>query len=160
VTGAIKDHRGHQNTPHDHALQRRRDVEGVEAVPQGPHDQRTDQGSDHAPFSAHQTDSTDHRSRDRIELVHFARQRRRRIQSRGHQHRRNTRHQSRQAVDGHLVATHRDPGEPRRLLVTADGIGVAAQLGTGQYEVGQQVEGGHHQAHHRYPGAVTRQRTE
>ena len=148
-----------QHASNDHAFESRRDVEGVEPVAQGPHDERADQGSEDSTLTAHQADTADHCRGDRIELVHFARQGRCRVQARGHEHRRSARHQTREGIDGDLVAADGNAREPGRLLVAADRIGVSAELGSGQHEVCCHVQNGHHEDHYRHTGDIARERT-
>ena len=87
-----------------------------------------------------QAGAADHGRGDRVELVHHARDGLRRVEARGQQHGGHGARHPGQHVDHRLVEAHGHAGEPRRLLVAADRVDVAAEARAREHEVRDGVD--------------------
>ena len=78
----IHEHGADDDAADDDLLEKRRHAEQVQAVSQHAHDKRADQRAAKRSFAAHQAGAADHGRGNRVELVHHAGDRLRRIEAR------------------------------------------------------------------------------
>ena len=145
----LDQHGADDDQPLQHQLKVGVDVVELQQVRQQPEDQHADEGSGHAPTPAHQAGAADHHRRDRVELEPGAGVGLALAVLRHEEHRRDAGEQARDRVGGDLGAGDVDAREPRRLLVAADGVDVAAEGGEPEHRAVDQHGGEEEQARHR-----------
>src|SRR5918994_2151400 len=139
----VRHHRQGDHDAYDHLLPVGRDVQQVEPVSQDAQDERPDQGPRGGAHPAREAGAPDHDRRDGVEFegeagLGLGRGQPRREQDAGY-----TGEEPREGVDDELLAGDVYPGEPRCLLVAADGVHAPARVGAAEYD----DRGGPHDEH-------------
>ena len=154
-TDLVDVHRGDQHGADGDLLPERLDADDDEAVLQDGRDEEADHGAEDRADATEQRGAADHDRRDDVQVgLRLARDRRG-AELRQRQHTGETGEQPRQRVDLDQVRVDADADPTGRLLVGADGVGVATEAGeVQQHHPEQDDHEGDHRQHRDLPEDV------